>query len=329
MNSIISYLERVKLARKQSYKNLTLFPLLGPDSVGPDYYVLEQALERDLIRITEVDLDGNVPELKVVNRGTKAVLIVEGEELVGAKQNRIVNATFLILAQSEIVLPVSCVEQGRWNYDRHDFQSGRKMMHASLRRNHQQEVRYSLGRGQGYAGSQGRIWDDIDQKADRMRVEAPTRAMADVYETYEDPLSKFLDNFHLMECQVGAVFAINGQVLGVEGFGCSDTFTLFFDKLVKSYALDAIDNLEKKASDAVASAKARSFLASAGKSQSEEHPTPGIGKNIRFESRVVAGAALVENGRMLHVSAFRKQMNGGSAGVNFQRYSQRRTRYGR
>jgi hypothetical protein len=329
MPPITAYLEKAKLARKQSYKNLTLFPLLGRDSVGPDYFVLEQALDHDLIRITEVDQDGNVPELKVVNRGAKAVLIIEGEELVGAKQNRIVNATFLIAAKSEITLPVSCVEQGRWHYDKDDFQSGRKMMHASLRRDHQQEVRYSLERKEGYRSNQGQIWDDIAAKADRMKVKAPTGAMAAVYETYEDHLSNFLDNFHLMECQVGAVFAINGQVLGLEGFGCSDTFALFFDKLVKSYALDAIDNLQKKGPGAVPPAKARSFLASAGKSKSQEHPTPGMGKNIRFESRVVSGAALVENGRLLHLSAFRKQSNDGPASVKFQRYSRRRTRYNR
>jgi len=329
MTPIASYLENAKLARKQSYKNLTVFPLLGPDSARLDYWVLEQALDRDVIRITEVDQEGHVPELKVVNRGTRPVLIIEGEELVGAKQNRIVNATFLIAAKSEITLPVSCVEQGRWHYDRDDFQSGKKMMHASLRRNHQADVCYSLNRGRGYGGSQARIWDDIDQKADRMKVQAPTRAMADVYDTYEDPLSRFLDNFHLMECQVGAVFAINGQVLGVEGFGSSDTFALFFDKLVKSYALDAIDNPAKKASDAVPPAKARRFLASAGKGKSREHPTPGSGKNIRFESRVVSGAALISNGRLLHLSAFRKASQDRSSGVNYQRCSHRRTRYNR
>jgi hypothetical protein len=33
---------------------------------------------------------------------------VDGEELIGAKQNRIVNATFLIAGQTEITIPVSC-----------------------------------------------------------------------------------------------------------------------------------------------------------------------------------------------------------------------------
>jgi hypothetical protein len=50
-------------------------------------------------------------------------LIVEGEELLGAKQNRIVNATFLVAGKTEIVIPVSCVEQRRWRYDSESFAS--------------------------------------------------------------------------------------------------------------------------------------------------------------------------------------------------------------
>jgi len=82
MEQIKSFLEVAKLARKQAYKNLTVFPLLAPDGVKPDYLTLEQAL---------------------------------GEELVGGKQDRIVNSSFLIAGKTEVVIPVSCVEQGCWS----------------------------------------------------------------------------------------------------------------------------------------------------------------------------------------------------------------------
>jgi hypothetical protein len=325
MEQIIPFLQNVKIARKQVHKNLTVFPLLAPYGIDPDYLTLEQALNQNLIQITELDNEGSVPELKLLNRGEKGVLIIEGEELVGAKQNRIVNSSFLIAGKTEVVLPVSCVEQGRWNYRSELFESGKIMMHASLRREHQQDVCYSLSRGEGYRSDQGRIWNNISEKSARMGVESPTYAMADVYESYEDKLSEFLDKFHLIDLQVGAVFAINGQILGLEVFGCHDTFTRFFEKLFKSYALDALDNFSTPRKKSVPPDKARRFIISATKGKGESHPSLGLGTSLTFESRAVSGAALVEGSRVLHLSAFRKGKKGNLHKIGFNQFSTQRS----
>ncbi|MBW1859720.1 MAG: hypothetical protein JRI70_06485, partial [Deltaproteobacteria bacterium] len=108
---IREYLKQAKIGRKQAHKNLAIFPILSSYAAAVDYMLLDQALTEELIRIVEVDESGSVPELKVVNRSPKKVLILDGEELVGAKQNRIVNITILIQGKSTTVIPVSCVEQ--------------------------------------------------------------------------------------------------------------------------------------------------------------------------------------------------------------------------
>ena len=326
MHTIKTFLESGKLARKQSYKNLTLFPLLAPETTTPDYLTLEQALEQNLVEVSELDQAGSVPELKLLNKGKNKVLIVEGEELVGAKQNRIVNATFLVAAATETIIPVSCVEQGRWRYASDRFNSGNKMMHASLRRNHQTRVRESLKQGRGYQSNQGEIWEDISAKLDRMKVAAPTRAMADAYDSYADMLSDYLEKFTLIECQVGAVFAIDGQVLGLESFGCTDTFSRFFDKIVKSYALDALDKRKSPKPISAALEAARRFIHSTAKGKTELHPTLGLGEAMTIESRVVSGAALTEKNRVIHLSAFRKVKGHSSRGVGYGRHSDRATR---
>jgi hypothetical protein len=79
--------------RKQSHQNMALFPLLAPDAGEPDYLVLEEALGQGAVEITEVSHGGSVPDLKLINKSPSKLLVVDGEELVGAKQNRIVNAT--------------------------------------------------------------------------------------------------------------------------------------------------------------------------------------------------------------------------------------------
>jgi hypothetical protein len=182
MDPIKDFLEIVKLARPQSHQNLVLFPLLAPESGEPDYLTLEEALGEDAVVITEVSEGGQVPELKLVNLSGSKILILDGEELKGAKQNRIVNATFLIGPKSEVVVPVSCVEHGRWNYESRNFDSGEKIMHFSLRRDHQREVTKNLRQDKSFRSNQGMIWDGLAEKVKRMKVSAPTGAMEDLFE---------------------------------------------------------------------------------------------------------------------------------------------------
>jgi hypothetical protein len=139
---------------------MPLFPLLASDAGEPDYMILEEAPGRGAVEITEVSHGGSVPDLKLINKSDHKLLVVEGEELVGAKRNRIVNASFLIAGQTEITIPVSCVEQGRWSYRLQKFASGEKVMPPSMRREHQKVVAMSLnegvGEGQLSQGSQTR-----------------------------------------------------------------------------------------------------------------------------------------------------------------------------
>lgn len=111
---------------------LSILPLRAKTEVKARYVLLHQALERGRLSITEVDEAGSVPYLVARNRGPWPVLIFDGEELVGAKQNRIANATILV-SVGKAVLPVSCVEQGRWHSRSRTFSSGAYASHPSMR----------------------------------------------------------------------------------------------------------------------------------------------------------------------------------------------------
>jgi len=124
MQSFIqTYLNEAKIGRKQSYRNLAVFPLLSGYAADLEYITLDETWTEDLIEVMEKDEAGSVPELKVLNKSPNMVLILDGEELVGAKQSRIVNTTILVQGKSTTVIPVSCVEQGRWAYESRAFSS--------------------------------------------------------------------------------------------------------------------------------------------------------------------------------------------------------------
>src|SRR5215469_7354079 len=108
---------RIEIGRSSQFRNLTLFPLFPRNaSISDlDYLLLEDAIAQGKVRIAELQAGGSVPELSLTNMGELPVLLVDGEELIGAKQNRVLNLTILAPAKQTIVIPVSCVEAGRWN----------------------------------------------------------------------------------------------------------------------------------------------------------------------------------------------------------------------
>jgi hypothetical protein len=307
MKSVVSFLQDCRIGKKQVCRNLSVFPVLFPGVIKPYYLTLEQAIDSGVLVVTEVDASGNVNRLKLKNNANMPILLIEGEELKGAKQNRIVNASFLIAGKTATTIPVSCVEEQRWHYDTQKFSSGKKVMHASLRREVQYCLRDNLSRGAGHRTDQGQIWTNIAEKSKRMKVKSPTMAMSDVFERFEEKLSGYSDSFHLIEQQVGALFAIDGMVTGLECFKCNDTFERFFDKLINSYAMDAIESADKtKDVPSVQPGKAKAFVESVKKAQGERHPVVSVGATISFESRIAAGTALADGETVLHLSAFRK-----------------------
>ena len=107
-----------------------LFPLRDPRA---RYITLDAALARGLT-ITETSEAGDVPELTVANPLAENVLLYDGAELVGAKQNRILNVTVLVAAGSTLRIPVSCTEQGRWRSVSKSFSPAPHIVNAELRR---------------------------------------------------------------------------------------------------------------------------------------------------------------------------------------------------
>ncbi len=126
---------------------------------------------------------------------------------------------------------------------------------------------------------------------------------------------------------MGALFQLNGGVLGLDLFDSARTLSVLLPKLVESSALDAIDAAETVA-PAVGSDGARRFLDEVAQAQLERFPAVGEGEDLRLRHAQVAGGALLVDGRVVHLCAFRVQAgegsDTGSGGSRLVRASQRR-----
>jgi len=138
---------------------LTVVPLLAPAADEPDWLTLAEAGDR--VRVTEVSEAGTVPFLKVANLADRPLLLLDGEQLVGAKQNRVLNTTVLVAGESELTIPVSCVEHGRWGYRRREMSPSDVSLYASVRRRKSQWVSEALRAGQGHKRGRLRARDEL------------------------------------------------------------------------------------------------------------------------------------------------------------------------
>ena len=325
MKKLVSdYLNHLTLGTKQSYRNMAVFPLLCDREGSSDYLLLDEALEENLIAITEVDESGTVPELKVENRSEKNLLILDGEELVGAKQNRIVNVTILIAAHTTLTIPVSCVEQGRWSYQSRRFTSKERIMPSRMRMKKSAAVYNSLLNDGSFTANQSETWDMINEKLSAHSVDSATASMGDIYDQEEDVIDDYMKHFSPLDNQAGMVVMINNQVIGSDCFARHATLQRTFPKLVKSYVLDAIDANEKKKKYLSSSQKATFFLGDVGKCLVKERPSISLGTDIRLVSQKVIGSALSVDDEVVHLTAFARDEKDTRKKVGFYQRASRR-----
>ncbi len=297
-------LGHLTLGEAQWIHNLSVYPLLADEDSLPGYLTLDQALNARQARITEVSEGGHVPELAFENLADQPILLLDGEELVGAKQNRVLNVTLLVPGGSKLVIPVSCVEMGRWSHNSAEFSSGGRALYSRARAAKMAQVSSSLRDRGTRQSDQGAIWDDIAFKMNERGEASSTQAMADIYAGAEARLSDYEQAFRPIPRQSGAVFAINGQIAGMELFDAPAAFAAYLPKLVRSYALDALD-APRETPPAVEAETIRQFLKQLGAATQERYPASGAGEDVRLEGEVITGGALEHEGKLIHLAAYR------------------------
>jgi hypothetical protein len=293
----------LKLGSPQSHVNLAVFPLLGESAVSNNYLLLDEALERKLARVTEVSAEGRVPELAFENGSCEKILLVDGDELVGAKQNRILNLSILVGGGQKLVIPVSCVEQGRWSWRGGEFRAARRTMFAKARARKTRHVTESLRFNGDRRSNQSDVWAGIAAKVQFCAVQSDTLAMADVYDETAPRLRAYGDAFGPELDQRGAVIAIDGKPIGVELFDSAAAFARYLPKLVASYALDAIET-ECGKSFVPSEDDVRRFLESIANAAGERVAALGEGEDIRLSGEGISAGALAANGRLVHLAGF-------------------------
>ena len=309
MNTVVKdTFSALSLGEAKVQGRVTLLALFGGEDAGPEYLTLPEALAEKLLTVTERDEDGSVPELRVRNEAELPVLIIDGEELQGAKQNRVVNTTILVKEKSETIIPVSCTEQGRWNYTSETFADSGVVMARQVRSRKSRSVSASLVSAQSYAGDQGEVWDEIDKLHAGLGVYSPTHAMRDAYEANEDAFRDWVQHFPIEDGQRGLLVFLDGQTLGMDLVSRSTAYRHMHKRLLKSYLIGVpTDSNEGKSTSLE---HARQFLDRIQALDEQAFPSRGHGTDYRYEGEAQCGSALVHQDTCIHAAFFEDRPQG-------------------
>jgi hypothetical protein len=303
MKILESFVENLYTGEPVEFGQLKVTPVFIRRESALPLLEFEEALAAGLVEVTEVSEGGSVPNLFVNNKAERDVIIIDGELLVGAKQNRVVNTTIVVPAHTSVEIPVTCVEQGRWRYQSRNFSSGDSHSYSSLRSLKHRTVTDSLRASGRYDSDQASVWGDIQAKMSRMESPSPTMSLSDVYESSVsgEEEARLAEEVRPQAGQVGYFAYVRDGFAGGDVFGSSELCRAKLSKLLRGHYLDSLDTYLEFPRLTVAE-----VIGQVRGATPEQFRGVGKGEELRFEAASVQGACKLVGDTIPHLAVFPK-----------------------
>lgn len=308
-NILVNNLANIEFLKPQTHNNMTVVGITTNQINNIDFLSLKKGIEMGLVEISEISESGSVPELKVKNMAVTPLLLLDGEELMGAKQNRILNTSILVPEESEIIVPVSCTEAGRWSFKSKHFSDSGHLASSRVRRGKATSVNNSLLQKKTYQSNQSEVWESIRQTEKNLKVESSTGALRDAYTSCEDDIDDYLIDFNYTKGQNGSIILINGEVMGMEIVYNTYRYKDYHEKIMQSYILDSIQHTTlttNSLNDTEALNLANDFVKTIPDCKVSSFESVGYGQDQRFENKDSLGSALIYKDEIIHAVFFKK-----------------------
>jgi hypothetical protein len=216
------------------------------------------------IAVPQYDTGASVNQLVLINRSKRPLLLLAGELVSGGKQDRIIGKDRIVPVGAEpLPLDVFCVEHGRWVGSSSQFSASKTIVHPSVREQAAVEQKQAEVWAAVAGGSTAKARSSVglsapaprlstDALADTISSEAPTQSYRKIYEGTRigGSVDSFVDQLQRRfaratsglkgERVVGVVVAYGGEVAWSDIFASNDLFHLYWSKLLRSYAVEAL-----------------------------------------------------------------------------------------
>ena len=308
----------LQLAEPQRGAHITIFPLLSNRLYDVHYQTMDDSINRGDLQITEISEEGKVPLLEARNNVEREILLLDSEEIIGAKQNRALNTSILLPRNKRTIIPVSCTESGRWDYNSHGFFPSRFMMPPKVRYNKMksvsayaskladEELRNLQEKNSAacvFYSDQSEVWSNVEDFKFMTGSKSPTSAMKDAMEDIREDINQIIDQFPLQKSQAGVLVMQNNRVTGLDFLSQPKAYSELHKKIISSYVSESV--IEKNPRNHMHKtdvARAREFLDLITESKGQTFQSAGEGVDVRYSSASYSGMALIHKNEPIHVS---------------------------
>jgi hypothetical protein len=277
---------------------IAIVPILSLDPRPLEAYPLRWGITNGKTRVTEVG-DGRVNRVCVTHDGVTPILVLDGEEVLGAKQNRMFNASFLVPPQEATVLPVSCVERERWRADSATFTPSNRTVVNTVRSAKLRRVARSLVIRNEYDADQRAIWNDVDSYIERTNVVSRTASHADAADSRASIINAALDEIEIDPRQVGIAAITSAGHVTMDVFGSLELFARAWRIVARGMLAESSAREPPRRSDVAI----RALLASLKDAELREQPAPGLGRSLFAHAADTTAAAIEYGDRVYHLFA--------------------------
>ena len=284
----------LKVSKLEQKNNIVVFFLSSVQKSNKNYLTFSEALNQDLVDVSEVNERGFVSRLSIANKSSQGLLILGGEQIIGSKirQNRIVRHDVLIPANSTVLIRVNCGEQYRW----------------SSFVNNDVSVSDSMYFSRGNLGKQYKVWSEISDKLKELGVKSLTSSVHEIYKKRQNTSDEIANFFNKAgEADVGVAVGVNNEIKSLDVFSNNSMLKKYLKKLIRGVAVNSFRNVNQKSY--LTEKDAYRFLRMIKEANQQEFKVEKgtLGKRIQFNGELVSGDALSHSKEILHASAFLKE----------------------
>ncbi len=291
------FLPEVRVGEPLHCDGLAVFPLFAERSLfSPEYILAHEAMEQGTVTVREVSDSGSIPDLLVENNGDLPCLILEGTELRGSKQHRMLNATALVGSKSQARIPVSCVEHGRWRYESQQSSSGSHCPPSlrSLLKGSAASRRHGLG------SHQIAMWAEIRRKHRALGVPSTSEDLSAALDTHRARVEQVQKRLPYPAQANGIAVALGGKLISIDILDKPTTLEKVWNRVTEGFALDAIETHDTGHEATIGEVSAA--LQRMGRLGWHPVEPVGLGEECRARDNGMLASALSFGGALLHAS---------------------------